>query len=129
MALALPPHHETLYVHDLECNVWERASCNAVLFYVEHLSHDVQGQLERFSAFFRPARSEQTQSSYWANHCLHCATLLDDHELHCEPGTAFVPADESAAQKIRVFDIERRFEAAVTGYSLEPEFIRFSPRR
>ncbi len=126
VAIALPPHHETLNVDELESSAWELASGNAVLFYVEHLCDDVQSHMGQFSAFFRLARSEKTQSSYWANHCEHCATLLDDHDLHCEPGGAFVPVDETAAGKIQIFDFGRPFEAAATGYSLEPEFIRFS---
>jgi hypothetical protein len=89
---------------------------------VEHLPVDVQRRLEQLSPHFRLAQSAATQSIYWANHCEHCGILLGDHELHCEPGGAFAPSSEAAAATIELLKTNEPFEAAVSGYALEPEF-------
>ena len=105
LALAMPHNHETLDGDtqadadggDPASDAWQRAAVNAMLFYVERLPDDVQDRLNRISPFFRLAHSAATLNSYWANHCEHCGTLLGDHELHCEPGGAFMPSSEAAA--------------------------------
>jgi hypothetical protein len=131
LALALPPLHEIL---DAETSDgigdggegvqegWQRSDANAFLFYVEQLPEDVQRRMEQLSPHFRLAQSAATQSIYWANHCEHCGTLLGDHELHCEPDGAFAPSSEAAAATIELLKTNEPFEAAVSGYALEPEF-------
>jgi hypothetical protein len=95
---------------------------------VEYLPDGVLDQLKQISPSFRLAYSAATLNSYWANHCEHCGTLLDDHELHCEPEGAFMPASESAAAAIQLSSVEAPFEAAAAGYALAPEFFRFMRR-
>jgi hypothetical protein len=107
---------------------WQRANADAFLFYVEYLPDGVLDQLKQISPSFRLAYSAVTLNSYWANHCEHCGTLLDDHELHCEPEGAFVPASESAAAAIQLSSVQAPFQAAAAGYAPAPEFLRFMPR-
>jgi hypothetical protein len=138
LALAMPHDHETLEANSLEANSlddappssdeWQQAHANALLFYVAQLPDEVQGQLHRLSRFFRLSHSAATLNSYWANHCEHCDTLLDDHELHCEPDGAFMPASEIDAANIELLQIPQPLQAATSGYALEPEFFRFMRR-
>ena len=133
LALAIPDGHETLD-EDTRANpdggesasdAWQRGTANALLFYVGWLPEGVQHRLSRLSQFFRLAHSAATSSSYWANHCEHCGTLLGDHELHCEPDGAFMPSSEGAAANIQLLEIHDPFQAVAAGYALEPEFFGF----
>jgi hypothetical protein len=108
--------------------VWQRADIIAFLFYVEHLPDDVRVRLNSLSQFFRVTHSKATLSSYWANHCEHCSRPLDDHDLHCEPEGAFMPASVIAAEAIELLHVAEPFEAAAAGYALEPEFFGFMRR-
>ncbi len=131
LALAMPNNHETA-LPDAEAEgddrgeltpvAWQRADANAFLFYVEYMPDGVRDRLKRLSQSFRFAYSTVTLNSYWANHCEHCGTLLEDHELHCEPDGAFLPSSEAAAAAVQLQQFEEPFEAAAAGYSLEPEF-------
>jgi hypothetical protein len=133
LALAIPDNHETLDEDsqaEADCGepaskAWQPANANAFLFYVERLPDHVQGRLNQLSQFFRLAHSAVTLSSYWANHCEHCGTLLGDHELHCEPDGAFMPSSAAAAANIQLLQIPEPFQAAAAGYALEPEFFGF----
>jgi hypothetical protein len=109
-------------------DAWQRANADAFLFYVDHLPDAVGDRLKQISPPFRMAYSSVTLNSYWANHCEHCGTLLDDHELHCEPEGAFMPSSESAAAAIQLSSVQAPFEAAAAGYALAPEFFRFMRR-
>jgi hypothetical protein len=121
LALAIPRGHETRDEQDK----WHPADANAFLFYVEQLFGDVEQRLQELSRHFRPARSRATQSTYWANHCQHCGTLFEDHELHCEPDGPFMPWDEASAADIELLRIDGTLQAAAAGYALEPQFFRF----
>jgi hypothetical protein len=133
LALAIPDGHETLD-EDAQAdadggepapNAWQPANANAFLFYVGQLPDRVRDRLNRLSPWFRLAHSPATSSSYWANHCEHCGTLLGDHELHCEPDCAFMPSSEAAAANIHLLQIPERFQTAAAGYAIEPEFFGF----
>jgi hypothetical protein len=134
LALAMPENHETLDAEtDADADAdsesvplaWQRANMRALLFYVQELPGEVQQRLTGILPSFRLAHSPATLNSYWANHCEHCGSLLGDHELHCEPDGAFVPASEAAAANIQLMLIESPFEAAAAGYAFEPEFFGF----
>jgi hypothetical protein len=129
LALAVPDDHETVdpdaEVDDGDnpaADAWQRANASAFLFYVECLPDDVRSRLNRLWPLFRLAHSAVTLSSYWANHCEHCGTLLGDHELHCEPDGAFMPSSEVAAANIELLMIREPFAAVAAGYAFEPEF-------
>ena len=133
LALAVPDDHETLD-EDTQAaadgggpaaDAWHPANAHAFLFYVVSLPDGVRGRLNQLSRFFRLAHSAVTSSSYWANHCEHCGTLLGDHELHCEPDGAFMPSSEAAAANIHILKIREPFQAVAAGYALEPEFFGF----
>ena len=124
LALAMPGSHETL-----EEDAWQCAGAEALLFHVHALSAGAQHRLRELSLDFRPAHSAATQDTYWANHCGHCGTLFDDHELHCEPDGAFSPSGETAAAAIELLAVNAPMQAVVSGYALEPEFLRFTRRR
>jgi hypothetical protein len=130
IALALPPCHETLSQDgDVEQDgfageIWEEAGCNAILFYVEYLPAQVQNRLKRCSGSYRLAYSDKLLGSYWANHCEKCGSLLDDHELFCEPEGAFLPVSPASAAAIELIRIDEEIEAAAAGYSCDPEFFK-----
>jgi hypothetical protein len=107
-------------------DAWQRANAAAFLFYVDYLPDGVRDRLTQLSPCYRMGYSAVTLNSYWANHCGHCGTLLDDHELHCEPDGAFMPSSESAAAAVQVSNIQAPFEAAAAGYALAPEFFHFT---
>jgi len=122
VALVLPATHEALDAESEELNVWQPVGANAILFYVARLPEGVQGRLRRLSPTFRLAHSDVTANSYWANHCEHCGLLLNDHDLHCEPGAPFMPGSQGEAARIQLFKIHEPFAAAAAGCAIEPEF-------
>jgi hypothetical protein len=122
LGLALTAGHET-HNEDEQAGAWHRADGDAVLFYIERLPAPVQVRLAEASPFFVLSNSSATWNAYWANHCENCGSLLEDHELHCEPGGAFMPWSEAAAARIRFRKINEQFEATSAGYAFDPEFI------
>lgn len=128
VALALPPGHESLTLewatdrHECVGYVWESVASRAFLFYVEHLSESVQRRLREFSRSYRRARGTDTFGPYWANHCEHCGTVMDDHHLFCEPGGAFLPATPENARAVKLARIAESLEAGAVGYACEPHF-------
>lgn len=130
LALVVPPNHEILDDQpaaddgrESAPDEWQRASFNAVLFYVEELPDGVENRLRQLLPSFRLAHSAATQSSYWANHCEQCGALLGDHELHCEPEGAFIPSNEAAATIIELVEVAEPFTAVAAGCATEPEFL------
>ncbi|MGB6307669.1 MAG: hypothetical protein WBF89_07730 [Steroidobacteraceae bacterium] len=130
LALALPHDHETLNEDAQDDDegsaerppeAWQRAGVNAFLFCVERLPKGVRDRLNELSRLFRPAHSAATLNTYWTNHCEHCGRVLDDHELHCEPG-AFMASSEAAAANIELVRVPEPFAAVAAGYAMEPEF-------
>jgi hypothetical protein len=127
LALALPPLHETLSAaedHEDEefSQGWDRVPWSAFLFYVEYLPDGVQQRVQASSRRYRPAVSKAAQRSYWANHCEHCGSLQDDHDLFCEPKGAFFPVDAASARAIELTCIDEPFAAAASGYACQPEY-------
>lgn len=135
LALAMPQGHETLDADAPLDNdrhsapsAWHRAGFNALLFFVERLSDEVQSRLSGMSQSFRLADCAATLSSYWANHCEHCGELLGDHELHCEFDCAFTPSSESNAANIELLQVREPLEALAAGFAIDPEYFRFMSR-
>jgi hypothetical protein len=133
LALALPRGHETLG-EDVPSDgaepssmAWQPAHVNAFLFDIEQVPDGVRDQLTSLSRFYRPVHDTATLTSCWANHCEHCGTALDDHELHCEPG-AFMASSEAAAANIELVHIQAPFAAVASGYAMDPEFFAFMRR-
>jgi len=133
LGVAVPHDHEILHedvgddADDLaepSTEVWERASIDAFLFYVHHLSDGVRDRLNQLSQCFRPAHCAATMNTCWVNHCEHCGRPLGDHELHCEPGV-FMASSEAAAANIELVRIQEPFAAAAAGYAMDPEFFAF----
>jgi hypothetical protein len=129
LALAATRDHETLDAETPEgTEPWQHAGIVAFLFHVTGLSNEVQRRLLPFSPEFRPQRRVAGSNAYWVNHCQHCGGVLDDHELHCEPGV-FMPGSEEEAAEIELLKIDELLEAAAAGYAPEPEFFEFMRRR
>jgi hypothetical protein len=117
VALVLPPGHESLdFGVDADADVWEISVCPAFLFYVEQLSASVERRLKSFSAVYRLAFGAATPGPYWANHCQNCDSMLDDHDLFCEPEGAFLPTGPVGASAIELVRIGEAVEAAAGGY-------------
>ena len=116
LAIGLPPNHETLVEDE-----WQMVDANAFIFHFAALPDAVSRHLFEQSANFRQTRGDDSSESSWANHCPHCAAVLSDDELHCEPG-GFMPSDALEAQAISLTKVKRDFSAVAAGYALEPEF-------
>jgi len=117
IALVVPPNHAVLGE-----SAWERAPLRACLFYVEELSEPVRAAVHELSPWYRLARSESIGTAYWMNHCELCGAAQEDHDLHCEPASAFMPTDEDGAAHIVCLEVPEPFTAAAGGYSYEPSF-------
>jgi hypothetical protein len=128
LALALPPGHETLELdHDAQDDegsqdTWSVAPYSALLFYIDYIPDNVQRRLNGFTQAFCIGHSKAAAGFYWANHCEQCGSLLDDHELFCEPDGAFLPTTAASAGIIRLVAVDEAIEAAAAGYAYEPAF-------
>lgn len=128
-ALALPSDHEILAAELDEGGAgeapgaWEAAGCGALLFYVAGLPESARRRIAESSPFYRYAYSAATQESYWANHCGQCGCLLEDHDLFCEPGGAFLPMSGEGGDVLEAIWIEDPIEAQAGGYSYDPTFL------
>jgi hypothetical protein len=128
LALATTKDHEILDAGGAEGgDQWQSAGIVAFLFYVTHLCDEVQRRLFALSPEFRLDHSVDASSANWVNHCQHCDSVLDDHDLHCEPGV-FMPESEDEAADIELLKIDEVLEAAAAGYAPEPEFLPFMRR-
>jgi hypothetical protein len=116
LGLALPPNHETL-----DDGEWQKVDANAFIFHIAALPDAVSRHLLEQSADFRQTCVDDPSEPSWANHCPHCACVLRDDELHCEPG-GFMPSDALEAQAISLTHVRHAFSALAAGYALEPEF-------
>jgi hypothetical protein len=127
--VALPANHETLDDAGDQDSAWQTVAANALLFFITQIPRETENHLRRLAPGFRRAASGPADGeSHWANHCEHCGALLDDQELHCEPGDTFVPITAAQGSTIRLIEFDEPFEASAAGYSLEPEFLPFTRR-
>jgi hypothetical protein len=116
LGLALPLNHETL-----DDGEWQKLEANAFIFHIAGLPDAVSRHLLEHSAGFHQTFGDDPSESFWANHCPHCASVISDDELHCEPG-GFMPSDALEAQAISLTHVQQAFSALAAGYALEPEF-------
>jgi hypothetical protein len=116
LALALPAPHEVLIEDE-----WQAADVSAFLFYVIALPDGVRRRLTQASSFFRLTRDPESSDPHWANHCEYCDELVNDDELHCEPG-GFMPGHADEAQAISLLAVPQAFRAVAAGYAVDPEF-------
>jgi hypothetical protein len=130
VALILPDGHEALDEPDEQgSQPWQAFAGKALLFYIDQLPAGAAANLCRLAPGFGQVAGDETQSSLWANHCEHCDALLNDDELHCEPGDSFVPDTEAQGADVRLFKIDEALEASAGGCSMDPEFLSFGKRR
>jgi hypothetical protein len=129
-AVGLPVDHEVLDDdEESDALAWQSVADVALLFFIEKLSKNVRKRLRTLAPRFQLMHGAPTQDSYWVNHCEHCNAVLDDHELHCEPGDTFVPISEADGSEIRLAEIHEAFHARAGGYSLAPQFVPFARSR
>jgi len=117
IALVVPPNHAVRGE-----SAWERAPLRACLFYVEDLAEPVRAAVHLLAPWYRLARSAATGTAYWMNHCEHCGEAQEDHDLHCEPASAFMPNGEDGAAHVECLGVAEPFAAVAGGYSYEPSF-------
>jgi hypothetical protein len=128
VALALPDDHEVLDSDDdvegaqIAVESWSAASQGAFLFFIAYLPETVQLRMKEFAQGYRLVRSPAMLGRHWANHCERCNSLLDDHDLFCEPEGAFLPTSEASAGLIHLVRINDGIEAATAGYAGDPQF-------
>ena len=130
IALMLPPDHQALLEGTTQSEdeeswpgTWESPASSALLFFVGDVSNAVRRCVLDIAPAYRPASADESQDSYWANHCEHCDSRFDDQELFCEPNGAFLPTNPSAAAAIDRMQINEPIEAAAAGCAYEPQFI------
>jgi hypothetical protein len=133
VAFALPPDHELLDPDGsgeddptAECT-WSTAARAAFIFYIEYLPVAVQRRVKEFSHSFRRDYSVATMGFYWANHCEGCGSVLDDHDLFCEPEAAFVPLSKARAEGIHLVRVDDAMVAATAGYAYDPPYFHAMP--
>jgi hypothetical protein len=115
-----PPHEDQLF--------WWPAPLPAWVFFINDISAAAQQRLRAAARGYRRVRTQTADDSYWGNHCEHCGAALDDHELYCEPGGAFMPMNPSEAAGIRLERVAEPIDVAAAGYASEPELFRYMPR-
>jgi hypothetical protein len=123
IALALPPGHETRVDGS-----WQRVEANAFVFQIAELPAAVSKLLRQVAPLFSRKCSEGQGNPYWANHCEHCGSMLNDDVLHCEPG-GFMPTQPTEAQAIVLLRVGEAFSAVATGYALDPQYFDLIPCR
>lgn len=70
--------------------------------YVFWLPMPLLTELRRVNPWYRKARSEMADKTYYMNHCP-CGACFGDFFLHCEPDGAFFPLDsEGEAERIKL---------------------------
>jgi len=63
--------------------------------------------------------SKTVESKYWVNVCNHCGSIAGDFFLHEEPGGAFCPIDSDDCSKIRLIEIDTKYDVCIeAGYSI-----------
>jgi hypothetical protein len=115
LALGLPPNHETLVEDE-----WQTVDAAAFIFHLAGLPGAVSRHLHECFPEFHQSGDDSCESC-WVNHCLYCAAVFSDDELHCEPG-GFMPSDPVEAQAISLTHVQRELSACAAGYALDPEF-------
>jgi hypothetical protein len=90
------------------------------LFYVTEVSASVARRLASVCPWYRQAPGGP--QACLSNHCEHCALLLEDHDLHCEPGGAFQPRTDAEARGVTVWDVDEPLEGDADGFGYEPAF-------
>jgi hypothetical protein len=121
LALGVPPNHQTQVEGE-----WQNVDANALIFRVTELPQAVGRHMLEQSEAFRLDRDQA--DSHWANHCEHCAALISEDELHCEPG-GFMPTRAEEAETIFLSHVPEELSACAAGYALEPEFLAAMRRR
>lgn len=117
-AIALSQEHEVLDIESV-AETWMPAPAGALVFHVERLSASVQGRLRTLAPLYRRDYSCVTGGAYWVNHCHRCGSVQEDQDLHCEPGSAFMPMTADAVAAIRVTEVRDALAATVSGYAYE----------
>jgi hypothetical protein len=116
LALGLPPNHETRIDDE-----WQTVDAAAFIFHLTRLPGAISRHLLECFPEFHQTRGDDASEPCWANHCLHCAGVFSDDELHCEPG-GFMPSDPLEAQAILLTRVRSELSACAAGYALDPEF-------
>ncbi len=100
---------------------WSIVPVPALVFQVDYLPAPLATRLRWLAPTW--ARREVTHGGGgWANHCGHCGLVLEDMELFCEPGGAFVPLDAESAARIELVFLGV-IEARAAGHAYAPPFL------
>jgi hypothetical protein len=118
IAIVLPAGHEVFYAEDDPADdFWELAQQPTLLSYITDLAAPVALRLRRHTPHYAVDFSQTTQSSYWMNHCAHCASKLGDFATHDTPGAGFTPVTSEQAAEICLEEIVAPFSARCGGYT------------
>jgi hypothetical protein len=118
VALVLPAGHEDFYVGDDPADDhWQESAEPVVLSYVRYLTEPVAARLRPLAPHYRIDFSQTTGTSYWMNHCEHCAAKLGDFDTICEYGVAFSPLTTEQAAGICLEEIAEPFSTSCGGYT------------
>jgi hypothetical protein len=125
-ALVVPPGHLVLEPDDgcaqdaAAPAEWCVAPHGAFLFHVGFVNDAAARRLRRLTRGFRAVRTDCADC--WANHCECCGSMLEDQDLFCEPGGAFLPESPELARRIHLVAIDEPFEACAAGFDHDPPF-------
>jgi hypothetical protein len=128
-AIVLPKGHEIrlesggLASGGVEASSWEIVGSAAMLFYVDEISAGAKDWLKSIAPNFGRNFCRSTGNHYWTSICEHCGHLMEDHNLHCEPGGAFLPRSDGVLEQIHSVEIPVAFSASAVGYTNDPAFM------
>jgi hypothetical protein len=128
-ALALPPGHEVLEEPaGSDTGGWQVMDGYALVFDLVAIPERGLQHLVECAPGFQQAPCNEPAAPSYANYCEHCAQLLDDQDLHCEPGHTFAPMTAAEGEKIQCYPIHESLEVSAAGYAFEPEFVPLGRR-
>ena len=131
LGVGVPAGFETLIPDDTALteddahDIWEAVPQAAFFFHIDQIPRAVSERVTRLSDSFRFVTGADVAVSHWSNHCAHCNLPLDDQELFCEPGGAFVPLSIRRAKSVRLSHVDEPFAASAAGCAYQPEFFEF----
>jgi hypothetical protein len=121
VAIALPPNHSVQVDEVQDEEAWQPVAPGVWLFYVEELPDAAHQQLQALASGYRQVSDEAAGLAHWANHCEHCDARQDEHDLHCEPGGAFVGWWANTEAALSWLGLVEPIEVQAGGYTYEPE--------
>lgn len=85
---------------------WSENPCFSGVSRITDIDPRALSQIRHYSPAWRPGYSYTAGTSYYANHCPHCARIQGDFMIFSEPGGAFLPESPVQAEKIQLHKVD-----------------------